>query len=314
MTRGYRWSELKVGIVSGAAVIAIAAGILFFARVGALHGATSRLVVLTDNAAGVLPGTEVWLAGEKVGLVNKVVFLPVSNDTSRRIGIEAEILSQFLPHIRKNSRADIRPGGNLIGSPVLYITPGTLAYPAAKSGDTIATRAGGVMTNVDANAAQLVARLTVLADSGSKAIALLNSEAGAAGAFTRLGLPRIANVAGTMSSLMREGSNGNGSAGMLARGDLGARFRSLIASKDSLTQMMTTGNGNIGRFRRDSTLVLTIARLRAEADSLTGMMGNEKGTVARLRSDTSLASGLARVRAQLDSLMTDVKKHPRKYL
>ena len=116
MPRSHSWSELKVGLISAAVIIAIVLGVLIFARVGALHGKRDQLFVLTDHAPGVLPGTEVWLAGEKIGLVNNIRFRPASTDTSRRVIIELEVLSKYFPQIRKNSHADIRPGGNLIGS------------------------------------------------------------------------------------------------------------------------------------------------------------------------------------------------------
>ncbi len=314
MPREHSWSELRVGIISGAAVAAAAIGILLFAKVGALHGDRSDLIILTDHAPGVLPGTEVWVAGEKVGLVKKVTLRPVSNDTSRRVGIEAEILTKFMPQVRKGAHADIRPGGNLIGSPIVYISSGLGSSPEAKSGDTIVTKSVGVIKDVGENVSQLVNRLTVLTDSGGKAIKLLNSEAGAVGAFTRNGLPRLASVGGTLSGLLRKVNTGDGSAGLISRGDLGARFHALTASKDSLTMMMTEGNGNLGRFHRDSTLGPTIARLRSQVDSLRGMMNNQTGGIGKLKSDSVLAQELTKVRAQLDSLMKDVKKHPRKYL
>lgn len=314
MPREHRWNELRVGIVSGAAVAALAIGILVFARVGALHGDRSRLFILTDHAPGVLPGTEVWLAGEKIGLVQKIMMRPVSNDTSRRVGIQAEILTKFMPQIRKGAHADIRPGGNLIGSPVVYISSETLAHPEAKDGDTITTKSVGVIKDVGENVSQLVNRLTVLADSGSKAVSMLNSQAGAVGAFARGGLPKLASVGGTFSSLLRQVNTGDGSAGLISRGDIGLRFHSIMASKDSITQMMTTGNGNLGRFHRDSTLGRTIARLKSQVDSLRGMMNNKTGGIGKLKSDSTMAREMARARVQLDSLMKDLKKHPRKYL
>jgi len=314
MPRDHSWSDLKIGLISGAAVVGIAASILLFARVGALHGDRSNLVILTDHAPGVLPGTEVWLAGEKVGLVKDIGFRPISSDTSRRVAIKAEILTKFLPQIRKTAHADIRPGGNLIGSPVVYISSETPAAPEVKNGDTITTKSVGVIKDVGANVSQLVDRLTVLADSGSKAVAMLNSEAGAVGAFTRRGLPKLASVGGTMSSLLRQVNTGNGSAGLISRGDLGVKFRSIMASKDSLTAMLTTGNGNLGRFHRDSTLGPTIAHMKSQVDSLRGMMNNQTGGIGKLKSDSVMAQEMAKVRIQLDSLMKDVKKHPRKYL
>jgi len=272
MERNYSWRELKIGLFSAAGIVALAVGVLVFARVGALHGKKSKIVILTDHAPGVLSGTEVWLAGERIGLVNKINFRPVSADTSRRVAIDAVILTRYVTQIRRNAHADIRPGGNLIGSPVVYISSGTIDNPAARDGDTIVTKSAGVISDVGTNVTQLVSRLTVLSDSGSKALALLNSEAGAAGAFTRRGLPRIASVTAAMSGIMSKATTGNGSAGLLARGDVGLRLRRILAAKDSLTYMLNSGDGNLGRFHRDSTLGPTVARMKSEVDSLRGMM------------------------------------------
>ncbi|HUQ48212.1 MAG TPA: MlaD family protein [Gemmatimonadaceae bacterium] len=314
MAREHGWSELRVGIISGAAIAALAIGILVFARVGALHGDRSRIVILTNHAPGVLPGTEVWVAGEKVGLVETITLRPVSTDTSKRVGIRAEILDKFMPQIRKTAHADIRPGGNLIGSPVVYISSEGLSAPPIKDGDTITTRKVGVIKDVGENVSELVRRLTVLADSGSKTVALLSSEAGAVGAFGRHGLPKLASVGGTIRGLLRQVNTGDGSAGLISRGDLGGKFRSIMASKDSITAMMTTGDGNLGRFHRDSTLGPTIARLRAQLDSLRSMTSDSTRGIGRLKSDSTMSREMAKARAQLDSLMKDIKKHPRKYL
>lgn len=314
MPREYTWSELKIGILSVAGIILLALGVLVFARVGALRGDKSKIVILTDHAPGVLPGTEVWLAGKRIGIVDRIEFRPVSADTSRRVAINASILTTFMPQIRRNAHADIRPGGNLIGSPVVYVSSGTSNTPPARDGDTISTKSVGVIKDVGTNVTELVSRLTVLSDSGSKALGLLNSEAGAAGAFTRRGLPRIASVTGTMSAIMSKATTGNGSAGLLVRGDLGLRFRRVLSAKDSLTYMLSSGNGSVGRFRRDSTLGPTVARMKSEVDSLRNMMSGSTSSLAKMRTDTALAAQLKIVRAQLDSLMTDIKKHPRKYL
>jgi ABC-type transport system involved in resistance to organic solvents, periplasmic component len=314
MSREYSWSELRIGMLSAAGILLVAFSVLIFARVGALHGKKSKIVILTDHAPGVLSGTEVWLAGVRIGLVNRIEFRPVSADTSRRVAIDAVILTSYMPQIRRNAHADIRPGGNLIGSPVVYISSGTSDNPPARDGDTIVTKSVGVIKDVGTNVTELVSRLTVLSDSGSKALALLNSEAGAAGAFTRRGLPRIASVTGAMSGIMAKAMKGDGSAGLLARGDVGPRFRRVMSAKDSLTYMLTSSNGNFGRFHRDSTLGPTVARLKNEVDSLQGMMSGSGSSLAKMRTDTAFASQLRIVRAQLDSLMTDIKKHPRKYL
>ena len=109
MASRVHWSDLKIGFAAAAVLLALVVSILLFARVGGLHGETVNLYVTTSDATGVLKGTEVWVAGKKVGLVTAVRFRPVSTDTVQRVLIKADVLKQYLPLIRGDSRADIRP-------------------------------------------------------------------------------------------------------------------------------------------------------------------------------------------------------------
>src|SRR5678815_3957218 len=121
MASRIQWSELKVGIFAAIAIAVSVLSILVFARVGALHGDTAKIYVTAPDVSGVLKGTEVWVNGKEVGQVADVRFRPITSDTLQRVVMEADILVQYMPNIRVDSRADIRPGGNLIGSPVIYI-------------------------------------------------------------------------------------------------------------------------------------------------------------------------------------------------
>ena len=138
MARSLEWRELKLGVLASVLVAAFAIGILFFARVGQMRGDLTTLYVYSNDAVGVLPGTEVWLSGEKIGQVKRIRFRPVETDTLRRLAIETQIMAQHMRQIRRNSRVDIRPGGNLIGTPIINITGGTSQAPALESGDTLA--------------------------------------------------------------------------------------------------------------------------------------------------------------------------------
>src|SRR5689334_25448998 len=89
---------IAVGVI--AAIILV---ILMFARVGGLHGKKVTLYVVTDEAPGVLAGTEVWLAGEKDGLVTDISFRPPGTDTLERLLIKTEFLQKALTHVRRDS-------------------------------------------------------------------------------------------------------------------------------------------------------------------------------------------------------------------
>jgi len=313
MSRSLEWSELKTGVAAFGVIVALTIAILVFARVGALHGDTSSIYVITDEAPGVLNGTEVWLSGLKIGLVKDVHFRSVNTDTAQRIAIHTTILSNRMYLIRRDAYADIRPGGNLIGSPIVFIASGTSAAPALKDGDTLVTRSNSMMKPVGNRVAAIGARVGMLADSGSRVIAILNSQMGTLGKITREGIPKIAATTGGIASMMGKATSGGGSVGLMMQGDFPARVARIRAEIDSITGLLSSGNGNVGKLRGDSTLFRTVAHLRGEIDSLRAAYSAGNG-IARARTDTALAAQMARMRVELGLLMADVKKHPTRYI
>jgi len=313
MARSLEWSELKTGLIGTSAIAAIVIGTLFFARVGALRGDTGTLYVYSDEATGVLPGTEVWLSGEKIGQVKRIHYRDISTDTTRRLSIETLILADKMQYIRRDARVDIRPGGNLIGTPVIYIAGGTSGFRALRAGDTLVTVSNSAFKPIGVRVDSLSARLTQLADTAKKLGRLITSTQGTLGAFQKNGLPRMPDAVGTMDDLMEKATKGDGSLGLAMRGDVGARVARLMAAKDSITILMTSGKGTLGRFRNDSTLFRNVASVKAQVDSLK-LMFSGKGTVSRARSDSSLTVELRRMSAELSALMAELKANPRRFI
>src|SRR6476661_3732483 len=101
MAHEHAWSELRVGVISAASIVVVIVLTLLFARVGGVHGKKVTLYVVTDDATGILSGTEVWLAGQKTGLVKKIEFRPPSVDTTQRLLVKLEMQESALPNIRR---------------------------------------------------------------------------------------------------------------------------------------------------------------------------------------------------------------------
>src|SRR5664279_6651176 len=78
------WSKLGGGIVALVLLIGGAFSIIAFARIGSLKGDTYVAYILADQANGILKGTDVWLQGQKVGVVKSVGFRSLPSDTSVR--------------------------------------------------------------------------------------------------------------------------------------------------------------------------------------------------------------------------------------
>src|SRR5687768_2235362 len=124
MPQRISWSKLFPGLAALAAVLLIAAGVLRFAGVGRVRGEKIQLYVLADQARGVMQGTEVWLVGQKIGLVDNVTFQPPTTDSTARVVIVVRVRKRDAEQIRRDSDAQVRAGLNFIGPVVVYITAG----------------------------------------------------------------------------------------------------------------------------------------------------------------------------------------------
>src|SRR5882762_1100290 len=170
----------------------ITLAILLFARVGALHGKKVTLYVVSDEAPGVLAGTEVWLAGEKVGLVSDVSFRPPSTDTTQRVLITTDFLEEALPNVRRDSYAHIRPAGNLMGAAVISISAGTVTSPPLHDGDTIHSRPHKVIAHLSDDVGTLAPEFAALGAATSALNERTAQPTGTIGAYRANGLPDLA--------------------------------------------------------------------------------------------------------------------------
>jgi len=314
MPRQLHWNELIGGIIAAAAIAAVALGILLFARVGALHGKKVTLYVVTDEAAGVLSGTEVWLAGDKVGLVKDVSFRAPTTDTLERLLIETEFLRSALPNVRRDSYARIQPGGSLIGTPIVYIAPGTATSPQLNDGDTVHGRPKVMMADLTQQLGSIAPEFAALGAATTKLNDKTSRPVGTIGNYRTSGLPDLADVSAGITSLNARATRGNGTVALAMRGNLRARASHAMAAADSIRILMSSNKGSIGRFNRDTTLVTKANHVLAEVDTLRALFSNPIGTIAAAHSDSALTRQLDQTHVLLASLIKDVKSHPMRYI
>ena len=314
MSRVTHWRDLTLGLLTLALVGAGAIGVLLFARVGALRGRTVALHAVVAEARGVLPGTEVWLAGQKIGLVTEVRFRPPGTDTSARILLAFDVLASRQPQIRRDARVRIQPGGSLIGAPVLAIGTGTPASPAAVAGDTLQsapTREFGAMRLELASA---TAQLPAILGNVRVLAGQLRATGGTLGALGLEGRTQLATVGGEVQRLSARALRGTGTvAAALEGGALEAHARHELALVDSLRLVLGSNLTSLGRLRRDSTLARQIAELRRDLLAVEAALVEPRGTAGRVRHDSALVREVARARRELDALATDARRNPARY-
>lgn len=314
MPHQLHWRELTGGIIAVAVIAVITILTLVFARIGGLHGKKVTLYAVTDEAAGVLPGAEVWLAGQQQGVVTEISFRPPSTDTTERLLIKMDFLEKGLPQVRRDSYAQLRPSGGIIGAKIVDISAGSLTSPALREGDTVHTRAKPQIIDLTGDVATIEPAISDLATSVGELNAKLSSPAGTIGSVRAYGFPQLPEVGERMSRLATKANRGSGTIGLATRNDLMSRASRTMAAADSIRTLMSSNKGSLGRFRRDTTLISKANGVMAELDSLRAFASDPLGSIGRAKSDSSLTRQLERRRVLLAELIRDIKAHPLRYI
>ena len=308
---------MRGGLVSLFTVVGVALAILFFGNVNSLHGSTMRLYAAVGSARGVLRGTEVWLYGRKVGLVDGVAFLPSSTDTVRRLVVSMEVLERFRENIRTDAAVQIRSGHSLIGSPIVYITSGTARAPAVADGDTILSvpqndfeEATSEFAVASRDFPAIIGNVRVIADQLR----------GAQGTLGALGIdkggPELDAAQVKLRQLGRKIDSARGTIGRVlnATPPLASRARLAIARADSVRSLVNSGRTAIGRFRADSTLVTQISGVRDELSIVRALMADPRGNLGRFSRDSAVFRAVADAEREMSALFAEARRHPMRFV
>ena len=317
MARPTSWKDLVPGLIASLVVIGAAAAILVFGSVGRLHGKTVTIYVTSDGARGIITGSEVWLDGQKIGLVRSIAFRPPSTNPRERLVIELAVLKDAASKLRVDSHVEIRPGANLIGDQVVYLSSGTAKTRGVAPGDTIH---GGEQTDIEqmtSDVAIASKEFPGIIENVKLLAAQLQATEGTLGAFgIEKGGPGLSAARVKTSRLMARITSGEGTLGrgMNAVGDVKARAARAMAQVDSIRTLVSSDKFSLGRFRRDTTLSSSLAAVRGDLADVVRLSENPNGPVGRARTDTVIVRNLHRSLVAIDSLIADMKKHPLRYI
>ena len=155
----------------------------------------------------------------------------------------------------------------------------------------------------------LVANVKVLSSS-------LASARGTIGALTGLDAPkRFETLLDNASRFTERAMSSKGTLGLaLERGQIIARARAANAQADSVRALLASNRSSFGRFRRDSTLISTVADLRDELSITAALLSSPDGSLARFGQDSIIAVQTAEMSKQMTELFADIKKRPFRYI
>jgi phospholipid/cholesterol/gamma-HCH transport system substrate-binding protein len=308
------WRRLLPGLIAAAAIVFVTIGVLVFAGVGKVRGDKIRLYVLTNQARGIMKGSDVWLAGQKIGTIEHIGFAAPSADSGGRVVIAVDVLERDAGQIRRDSRVRVRAGANIIGPVVLYIEAGTPGSPGVADGDTLRADVQSDVQVATEKLGQATKQIGPLMADARAIMARVRDPNGTIGAAMQLGgRGEFARLRANVSRLMGHNAlNGNGAPSPAALVMAGAR--GALARADSIRVLLSSPTTSFGRFRRDSTLMHTVGSVRDELAALRVQLDSAEGTVGRLETDSAITRSIANTQREMALLFEDMRKRPLRYV
>lgn len=297
-------SELRVGLlVVGSIAVLI---FLILNASGDINPFASKLRLRARfaDANGLRPGSEVRLAGVRIGKVEKITLLPPSNvPGDKRVeasfAVDSKIDGQPAnQRIRTDSMA-LQAAPSLLGSEmIINITPGTAIGQPIQENAILPSSAANTISDFATSGTDLAQRLTKLSDQLNEVVKDIREGKGTIGhLFTDDALYNNLNATiRDTEELMQQINSGRGSAGKLIYDDaLYNNTNEIAANLRKISEDIRAGRGSAGKFLSSDEMYNKVNRLADrvnhsmdQIDSIVANVNAGRGTLGKLVKDEAI--------------------------
>lgn len=322
--RTFEWRQARV-----VALIVVGLALLIFAvyRVGKIFDVFAdryTIVTLLPNVAGLREGALVSLAGQRIGKVEEIEFIPLREKRAgNHVLLKLEVGEAVREQIRGDSRALVRAQG-VLGDKYIDITPGTLRTQPLAAGDTIPAATTMDIEEFLVKASDAMDRANLIVDDLRLITGGLARGEGTLGALLRDRelYTRMMGATTELNVLLGEINRGDGALSrMIYDPEMYNRLISAAARVDSLAGLALHGNGSLSQLMRSDSLYRGLLSMTAQGDQaaagLSALLQNVNradGTLNRLLTDPRLFDELLKSVTDLQTLLADVRQNPKKYV
>lgn len=296
-TRSLAWSELKIGVLTIAAIII--AAVLIFSLTGSRGFFWQRYSLKTRfaNVAGLAPGSPVRVAGVEVGSVELIDL------AGEQVDVTFEVNASYRSRITDRSVAKLG-SVSLLGESAVDITPSTQGTPIPEWGYVQAGRSPAQIADITEQASQGVDEITKLVrdirDGKGTAGKLMTDER----LYTEL--HRFVATAGDLARGIREG---RGTVGRLVSDRKAAdALEASLKNIETMTEKINAGQGSLGKLLKDESFAESLAGATTNLRELTGRLNRGEGTAGKLMTDATLFNRLSSVADRFDQLVTKLNE------
>lgn len=297
-------SELRVGIL---VVVAIAVLIfLILNATGDINPFARKLHLRAQfaNADGLRAGSEVRLAGVRVGKVEDVKLLPPSAEPNApkveaRLTIDNTIDGRPAnERIRTDSAAQLGSPSLLGNEKLINITPGTaVGQPVQENALLPATSSGG-FADLATSGTDLMQRLNKISEQVNDIVIRINRGEGSLGRFVNdeAFYNNLNATIRDVDDVLAQIKSGQGSAGKLVNDPaLYNNANEIAIQLRAIGEDIRAGRGSIGRFYKDeefyNNVNQTVVRLNRSVDKIDSIIADVqagRGTIGKLVTDEAI--------------------------
>jgi phospholipid/cholesterol/gamma-HCH transport system substrate-binding protein len=278
----FEWAQVRVAGLSILAVLVLVYAVYRVGGVFDVFAARYEIVMTLPSALGLREGAPVTLAGQRIGQVSRISFIPPAQKRGEenlivRLAISEEVREQ----IRTDSRAFLRTEG-LLGDRFVDIRPGTPGARVLAPGDTLLT---GESVDLD----EFMAQAATAMDSALLVISSVRQIA-----------EGVAEGQGTLGRLLVDDRL------YVELVTTATEARTTIASVRGTLDRFGRADGTFGRLMTDPALYDELTRAVARVDSIGAMAIHGGGTIGRLLTDDALHTSLLGTVGRADVAMAEI--------
>jgi phospholipid/cholesterol/gamma-HCH transport system substrate-binding protein len=336
-TRSLVWSELKLGVLTIAALVIAATTIFLIMGGKGFFWQRYNLKTRFANVAGLKSGSPVRLAGVEVGSVSGVQL------AGNEVDVAFQVNRSYRNQITNDSLA--RLGSvSLLGESAVDITPSASGTPVPEWGYVPSEAKVTQFSDLTSQASQgiqdltsvlhglregqgtigklmtddqLYTELTSFVTSARDVTQAMRNGQGAMGRF--MSDPQLAasleHSLKNLDELTSRINSGQGSIGRLMTDEGFARsLETTTKNLSQVTERLEQGQGTLGKLMTDDTLFTRLDTLSNSLDQMVDRLNQGKGTAGQLLQDEKLYENMNQAVTDFRSLLTEIRKDPRKYL
>ena len=294
-TRSLAWSELKIGLLSIAALAMASTLIFLLSGEGGFAWQRYSVKTVFRDIAGLKEGAPVRVAGVEVGSVSDLNFI------GDQVEVTMEVNEEHRSRITTQSRA-VLGSVSLLGEAAVDISASSQGTPIPEWGYIPAGPQPRTIAEVGAVATEGIEEATKLLQD------IRNGRGTIGRFFTDEAVYKDFNA--LVLSLDRVASNiaaGRGTLGKLTNDPtLHNELSAAVNDLNTITTRIRNGEGSLGKLLNDPAMATSLTATTQNLETLTGRLNRGEGTAGKLMSDTALYERFTSVAQRLDTLTTNL--------